>query len=194
MPGTLRARFLNIANYITMGRIVAVFLLLVLMLFVEDGGPIFSYIAAGFFLLVMISDMVDGYYARKCNITSTFGQFFDPLADKLLFLVAMILMIPLGRIPAWMVSLFLIREVIVTALRSIAIDEGVVIAASEWGKYKSAFVTGATTAFLIHYRLWGIEWRMIGWVLIWPALIFSMISGVHYIFGFVRELKKQKSG
>lgn len=187
---TLRQRFLNVPNYITMGRMVAVPLLVLVLLFMK--GPAMSYTAAGIFILAMISDMIDGHYARKYKIVSTFGQFFDPLADKLLFLVAMIFMVELGRLPAWIVSIFLGREVIVTALRGVAIDEGIVIPASHWGKYKSAFVSVTCVGLLIHYPLFGVQWRLIGSVFIWPALIFSILSGVHYTVGFVRELKKRQ--
>ncbi|MDP2599914.1 MAG: CDP-diacylglycerol--glycerol-3-phosphate 3-phosphatidyltransferase [Deltaproteobacteria bacterium] len=189
MPLTLRQRFLNVPNYITMGRVMAVPVLMAVMMFMR--GPAMSYTAAAIFILAMVSDMIDGYYARKFNIISTFGQFFDPLADKLLFLVAMIFMVQLGRMPAWIVCIFLGREVIVTTLRSVAIDEGVVIAASTWGKYKSALVSTTTVGLLIHYPLFGINWRMMAWVFIWPALFFSIMSGVHYTVGFIQELKKK---
>lgn len=187
----MRDRFLNLPNYITMGRFVAVPALVVIMIYM-DGHEILSAVAAGIFVLAMLSDIVDGYYARKYKIISTFGQFFDPLADKLLFLVAMIFMVELGRLPAWIVSIFLSREVIVTALRGVAIDEGIIIPASHWGKYKSALVSTATVALLLHYPFFGIEWRLIGWVFVWPALVFSLASGVHYTAGFVKELRKKQ--
>lgn len=196
---TLSQRFFNLPNYITMGRFVAVPILMVIMIFMDDHNPAkislnikLSNAAAIIFILAMVSDMVDGYYARKYQLISTFGQFFDPLADKLLFLVAMIFMVQLGRIPAWIVCIFLSREVIVTALRGVAIDEGVMIAASHWGKYKSALVSTATVGLLIHTPLFGINFRMIAWVFIWPALALSLGSGVEYTVGFVRALKKLK--
>lgn len=187
MPRPLRERFLNIPNYITMGRFVAVPALM----FIRPLNPTLSSVAAVIFILAMFSDIVDGYYARKYKIISTFGQFFDPLADKLLFLVAMISLVELGRMPSFLVSIFLSREVIVTALRGVAIDEGIIIPASHWGKYKSAFVSTAIAALLIHYPLFGIQWRLIGWVLIWPALFFSLVSGIHYTGGFVKALRKK---
>src|SRR3989338_3146565 len=191
MSSELRKRYFNLPNYITLGRVVAVLALMGIMLFMKEGGALLSFIAAAFFLTTMLSDLVDGYYARKYNITSTFGKFFDPLADKLIFLVAMVLMIPLERIPAWMVALFMLREIIVSALRSVAIDEGIIIAANRWGKYKTAFTTAATAALLIHYPLFGVEWRLIGWCFLWPALILSIGSGVHYTWGFVQSLRKK---
>lgn len=198
MPPTLRQRFLNLPNYITLGRFTAVPALIVIMLFMDDNdysrlslNKTLSYTAAGIFILAMVSDIIDGYFARKRKIISTFGQFFDPLADKLLFLVAMIFMVELGRLPAWIVSIFLAREVIVTALRGVAIDEGIVIPASHWGKYKSALVSTTSVGLLIHYPLFDIEWRLMGWVFIGPALIFSLASGIHYTAGFVRALRKK---
>lgn len=197
MPLPLRERFLNLPNYITMGRLLAIPLLIVVMLFLDDRNLAFektnralSYTATLIFLVAMVSDMIDGYIARRRKIISVFGQFFDPLADKLLFLTAMIFMVELGRLPGWIVCIFLGREVIVTALRGVAIDEGIVIAASRWGKHKSALISVTTVGLLIHYPLWGVQWRSIAWLFVWPALVFSLASGVHYVVGFVRELKK----
>ncbi|MFH1830821.1 MAG: CDP-diacylglycerol--glycerol-3-phosphate 3-phosphatidyltransferase [Pseudomonadota bacterium] len=192
--------YLNLPNWITIGRIFAVPILLVVMLFMDDNDPSrlalnrsLSFISAIIFTLAMCSDMVDGYLARKKGLSSTFGKFIDPLADKMLFLVAMIMMIPLGRIPAWIVCIFLMREVTVTALRGIAIDEGVVIAASHLGKYKSAFVSTATVGLLMHYPFFGIQWRLVAWVIMVPSLIFSVVSGLHYAIGFFRGLPAKGS-
>lgn len=199
MPLTLRERFLNLPNYITLGRFLAIPLLMVVMLLMNDAEPSFektnrnlSYLATAIFIVAMISDIIDGYIARKRKIISVFGQFFDPLADKLLFLVAMIFMVELGRMPAWLVCIFLGREVMVTALRGVAIDEGIVIAASQLGKYKSALISTTTVGLLIHYPLFGVHWRSIAWVFIWPALVFSLASGMHYTAGFVKALKKKQ--
>lgn len=198
MAESLKKQFLNTPNYITMGRLLAVPIMIVMMGYMDDRdlsklrlNVALSYGCAGLFFLAMMSDIVDGYLARKHKIISVFGQFFDPLADKLLFLVAMIFMVELGRIPAWIVCIFLAREVIVTTLRGVAIDNGIVIPASHWGKYKSAFVSTTSVGLLIHYPLWGIEWRMMAWVFIWPSLLFSFGSGIHYTVGFVRELRKR---
>lgn len=183
-------KYLNLPNWITIARILAAPVILVIMIFLDDAGShpsinrTLSFITAVIFALAMSSDMVDGYYARKRGQTSTFGKFIDPLADKMLFLVAMIMMVPLGRIPAWLVAIFFIREVTVTALRGIAVDEGIVIAASDLGKYKSAFVSVATVGLLMHYPFFGIYWRMIAWVLLIPSFVLSIISGLHYSIGF----------
>jgi CDP-diacylglycerol--glycerol-3-phosphate 3-phosphatidyltransferase len=191
-----RKEILNVPNYITFGRLVAVPVLLILMLLTkEQGGVTFlsrpiSLACGLIFVAAMVSDLVDGYYARKYNLTSTFGKFFDPLADKALFLTAMIMMIPLGRLPAWIVAVFFIREVMITALRGIAVDKHIVIAASNWGKYKSVFVTIACTGLLLHYPFLGLQSRLIGWVFMIPALLFAVGSGVQYTLGFARALSR----
>lgn len=191
-------KYLNLPNWITIGRIMTVPMLLVIMLFMNDAGHhakinrVLSVASALFFTAAMCSDMVDGYLARKRGLISTFGKFIDPLADKMLFIVAMIMMIQLGRIPAWIVAIFFAREVTVTALRGIAADEGIVIEASHWGKYKSAFVSSATVGLLIHYPFLGIHWRLAGWILLVPAMVFSIASGFHYSVGFFREVARRE--
>lgn len=200
-------RFLNLPNWITIGRLLAVPLLLVLMLFMDDASPrvslnrTISFASALLFTLAMCSDMVDGYLARKRGLQSTFGKFIDPLADKMLFLVAMIMMIQLGRMPAWIVAILFIREVTVTALRGVAVDDGIVIAASHWGKYKSAFISVATVGLLLHYPFFGIQWRLLAWAFLVPSILFSIGSGLHYAIGFFRAapaaselLDKEESG
>lgn len=192
-----RTAFLTLPNWITLSRLMTAPVLLIIMLFLDDQGShrelnrILSFSAALLFAAAMSSDMVDGYLARKRGLISTFGKFIDPLADKMLFLVAMIMMIPLGRIPAWLVAIFFIREVTVTALRGVAIDEGIVIAASEWGKYKSAFVSVATVGLLMHYPFFDLQWRLVAWIFIVPALVFSVASGLHYTIGFWREVARR---
>jgi CDP-diacylglycerol---glycerol-3-phosphate 3-phosphatidyltransferase len=182
---------MNLPNWITMGRIAAVPVMIVLIYFLSRAGDTaaarsLSMVSALVFTLAMCSDLVDGYLARKRGLTSTFGKFLDPLADKMIFLVALIMMIPMGRVPAWLVAIFFVREVTVTALRGIAVDEGIVIAASSWGKYKSAFVSCATVGILLHYPFFGVHWKMIGWIFMVPSLIFSLVSGLHYTVGFFR--------
>ncbi|HPQ81620.1 MAG TPA: CDP-diacylglycerol--glycerol-3-phosphate 3-phosphatidyltransferase [bacterium] len=192
-----RTKFLNLPNWITIGRIAAAPALLILLLFVNDEGiyvranRTLSFASALVFTAAMCSDMLDGWLARRRGLTSTFGKFIDPLADKMLFLVAMIMMIPIGRIPAWLVAVFFIREVTVTALRGIAADEGIVIAADSLGKYKSAFVSTAVVGLLLHYPFFGIQWRLIAWLFMAPALLFSVISGLHYTVGFFREVARK---
>lgn len=184
------SKFWNVPNLITFGRLLIAPVMLVFLLILDfipshlKMAKTLSLIAAITFAVAMATDMLDGYYARRYKLISTFGKFLDPLADKLLFLTAMIMMIPLGRIPAWVVAIFFIREVTITALRGIAVEEGIVIDASHWGKYKSAFVSAATVGLLLHFPFWGIEWRIIGWAFLFPALLLSIGSGLHYTIKF----------
>lgn len=200
MQHALRKEFLNVPNYITFGRLFCVPIIVVLLSLAHrvQGyhflSPALSAVTSLIFTVAMLSDLVDGYYARKHHLISTFGKFFDPLADKLLFLAAMIMMIPLERIPAWLVVVFFVREVTITALRGIAIDKHIVIAASQWGKYKSTFVSIACVGLIAHYPFFGIEWRLIGWLFMVPALAFSLGSGIHYTAGFIQALMAEPPG
>jgi len=194
-----RKEFLNVPNYITFGRLIAVPILMILMLYTKEVGgkeylpPNLSLAAALLFTVAMLSDLVDGYYARKYNLISTFGKFFDPLADKMLFITAMVMMIPLGRMPAWLVVFFFVREMIITALRGIAVDHHIVIAASQWGKYKQLFVTITCVGLLLHYPFLDVHWRLMAWVFMVPALLFSVGSGIHYTVGFIKALLREGS-
>ena len=195
MDRSVRRKFVNVPNVITSVRIVLVPVFVVLLVFVDTTAAHeglnrdLSLAAALFFAFMMLSDMVDGFIARRYHLTSTFGKFIDPLADKLMYITSMIMMIPLGRIPAWIVAVFFMREVTVTALRGIAVDEGIVIDASKWGKYKSAVVSSATIGLLLHYSFWGVEWRLLGWFFLVPALVLAVASGVDYCVGFVRAMR-----
>lgn len=192
-------KFWNLPNSITFGRLLVAPVLLVLILLLKYPpetsalARTLSFVTAITFAAAMATDMLDGYLARRYKKTSTFGKFLDPLADKLLFITAMIMLIPLGRIPAWIVAVFFVREVTITALRGIAVEEGIIIDASHWGKYKSAFVSSATVGLLLHYPFFGIQWRMIGWLFLVPAFLMSIGSGLHYTIRFFKELPKAKA-
>jgi len=185
---------LNLPNMITVGRLLAVPIMIIIMCFIDDGGSdlelnkLLSISSAVLFIIAMFSDILDGYLARKYKLITVFGKFMDPLADKMLFIAAMIMMIGVGRMPAWVVALFFIREVGVTSLRAIAATEGIIISASHWGKYKSAFVSSATVGLLLHYPFFGIHWEFVGWLLIIPSLAFSIGSGLHYAYGFLKSV------
>lgn len=195
-----RDQLLGIANYLTYGRIAVVPIVTLLMMGIDDFNPakigwnrILSWLSAGFFTIAQISDVVDGYYARKFGVISSFGKFIDPLADKLLSMSVLIMLIPLRRIAAWMVVLLIVREVTITALRSIAASEGIEISASEWGKKKTLIQTFCLGALLLHYPFWGIHPRPVGIVLLWLTLLISVGSGLHYVLTFFGEvLEKRK--
>ena len=126
---------MNLPNKITILRIFMIPLFLVFMLI--PGIPYGQYIAAGIFLIAALSDLVDGYIARKHNLITNFGKFMDPLADKLLDSSALICFVELNLLPAWIVIIIIARDFIISGFRLIASDKGVVIAADFWGKLKT---------------------------------------------------------
>jgi CDP-diacylglycerol--glycerol-3-phosphate 3-phosphatidyltransferase len=132
---TLAEDALNLPNLLTMGRIV---MIPIFLWFLGQGRPTDCFWAAIVFTLAALTDALDGYLARKLNIVSVLGKFLDPLADKLIVMASLVWMVPMGRIPAWVVVALLARDISVTALRSIAASEGVVIGAGQEGKTKPA--------------------------------------------------------
>ncbi|MDO8643681.1 MAG: CDP-diacylglycerol--glycerol-3-phosphate 3-phosphatidyltransferase [bacterium] len=194
-----RRELLGLPNYLTYGRIVLVPVVAALMMTINDLDGRFvpwdklaSVLATLFFIVAAVSDMVDGHYARKYNFSSSFGRFIDPLADKLLTIVVLILLIPLHRIPAWIVAILICRDMIVTSLRAMAADEGVIIAASQWGKYKTTIQNFSVGALILHYPLWGVEVRSVGNILLAFTFVISIGSGIHYGYCFFSELFSRK--
>ena len=195
-------QLLGIANYITYSRIAFVPVVVLLMMGINDFNPerygwnrFLSWASMACFTIAQLSDVVDGYYARKYGVVSSFGKFLDPLADKLLSMSALIILISLHRISAWTVVLLIAREVTVTALRGIAATEGIEISASDWGKKKTLVQAFMIGALLIHYPFWGIQPHPIGMVLLGLTLIISIGSGIHYVTAFFSEIltKHQRS-
>ncbi|BCA79698.1 CDP-diacylglycerol--glycerol-3-phosphate 3-phosphatidyltransferase [Desulfuromonas sp. AOP6] len=188
---------LNPPNVLTLGRMAAVPLLVILLLF---DGPTASLWAAIVFALASLTDWLDGYLARKWDIVTVLGKFLDPLADKLLVMAALIMMIPMGRVPAWAVFVILAREISITGLRSIASAEGIVIAASPLGKYKTIFQVVAIIGLLLHYDyfwFFGVEWNLlqvnmhnVGTFFFAVALVLTIWSGLDYLLKFFKVIAK----
>jgi len=139
-----------------------------------------SFLAALFFGLAALTDLLDGFYARRYRVVTALGKFLDPLADKLLVSVTMIMLITLHRIPAWVVMVIIARELAVTALRSIAAIEGQVIEASTLGKYKFIFQSVALICLCLHYEYVRINFHVVGMVFLWVALVWTLWSGWTY--------------
>ena len=171
----------NLPNTITLLRIGIVPFLFILLL---DPGEFWSLILAILFVIASITDVFDGYFARKYNLITTMGKFLDPIADKLIINTAMIVMIPIGRIPAWIVAVTIIRDLIVDVIRSIASSEGNYIQASPIGKQKTLAQTIAITALMIHYSIFGIDAHVVGTITLYIALLFTIYSGVDYFMKF----------
>lgn len=184
-PGKLKKRVIwNLPNALTIGRIMAI-PIIVLLLFYP--GKVISFIASIIFLFAAITDGLDGYIARRQNVVTTLGKFLDPLADKLLVITSLIMLIHLGRVPAWVVAIIAGREMAVTGLRAIAINEGIVISASQLGKYKTLLQVIATTTLICHYSYYSIDLHNVGMIFLWGALVLTVWSGLDYFRGFFRQ-------
>ena len=177
----------NIPNLITLFRIAAIPFVVLFLFF---PGPLASFLAALFFGAASLTDLLDGYIARQQNSETAVGKLLDPLADKLLINSAFIMLIPLDRVPAWVVVLIVGREVAVTGLRGIASLEGLAIAASRWGKAKMVFQTIALIGLMLHYEYLGINFHSLGMLILWVALAITIWSGVDYFIKFYREHRK----
>jgi CDP-diacylglycerol--glycerol-3-phosphate 3-phosphatidyltransferase len=177
----------NLPNIITLIRISVVPFLFILL---TEPGEFWSLLLAILFAVASITDMLDGYIARKYNMITTMGKFLDPLADKLIVNTAMILMIPINRIPAWIVAVTIIRDLIVDGIRSIASSEGLYIQASTLGKQKTIAQLFAVTALMVWYPIFGINSYLVGMVLLYIALLLTIYSGLDYLVKFYRRARK----
>jgi CDP-diacylglycerol--glycerol-3-phosphate 3-phosphatidyltransferase len=176
---------LNIPNTISLVRIAATPVLVLMLL--SPPGRSLSIVAAVLFALVCLTDWLDGFIARRWKMVTTLGKFLDPLADKLLIVTTLIMLIQLGRAPAWVVALMVGREIAVTGLRSIAVDSGVVIAASPLGKMKTVSQIFALIPLILHYSFYGINFHSIGVVLLYISLALTLWSGYDYFMKFFRS-------
>jgi CDP-diacylglycerol--glycerol-3-phosphate 3-phosphatidyltransferase len=146
--------------------------------------------AALIFSLASLTDLLDGYIARQQKTETPIGKLLDPMADKLLITSAMIMLISLERIPAWIVVLIVGREIAITGLRGIASVQGIVIAASKWGKAKTVLQSIALIGLLLHYEYLGIDFHLLGMILLVIALLITLWSGLDYFLKFYREHQK----
>ena len=144
-----------------------------------DGGANqnMRYVAAALFIIASLTDMLDGKIARKYNLVTNFGKFMDPLADKLLVCSALICMIELRELPAWMVIIIISREFIISGFRLVASDNGVVIAASYWGKFKTTFQMIGVVLLIFNSP----ALSTLTTIIVWIALALTVISLVDYI-------------
>ena len=197
MPRSTPAQIMNIPNILTMLRIAAIPLLCVLLMSPDrDNG----FWAAALFAAASVTDWLDGYLARRMGIVTVFGKFLDPIADKLIVMSALIMILPFDRVPAWMVLVILGREIIITGLRGIASTEGIVIPASNLGKFKTIFQLVAIIGLLLHYDyqwffsidhpLLVVNMHNVGMFYLWIATVITIWSGFDYLNKFVRVIAK----
>jgi len=179
-----RRETFNLPNTITLLRISVVPFLFFLL---SSPGPFWSNVLAGLFVIASITDFLDGYIARRYDLVTTLGKFLDPLADKIIVNTAMIMMIPIGRIDAWIVAVIIIRDFIVDGIRTIASSEGIYIQASVLGKQKTLAQIFAVTALMIHHPFFGLNAHLIGTIVLYVAFFLTIYSGLDYLIKFYRE-------
>lgn len=176
---------MNLPNKLTILRVIMIPFFLVALL--VDGIPAGKWVALAIFIIASFTDMLDGKIARKYNLITNFGKFMDPLADKLLVSAALIALIPLGKIPAWIVIVIISREFIISGFRLIASDNGVVIAASYWGKIKT--VTQMVMIVLLIADFSNSIIDVLETVFIYLALALTVISLLDYLIKNKNVLK-----
>lgn len=198
-PSVLLQEFWNLPNMLTVGRI---FLIPVFVWFTYDADPMYSVLAAMVFTVAAITDVVDGFLARRWNMITVVGKLMDPLADKLIVMAALVMMTRLGRVPAVVVIVLLSRELIVSGLRQIAASEGMVIAAGQEGKWKTSLQLVGIITLLVHYRhtvdllFWRgeVDFNAVGKVLVYLSTAFSVWSAALYFKAFLAMLGNRGEG
>ena len=179
----------NLPNALTIVRLACIPIVLI---YLNFPGRLGSFLAALFLGLAFITDILDGFFARKYGTITVFGKFLDPLADKILISVTMIMLIPLHRIPVWMVIVIIAREMAVTGLRGIAVNEGIVIQARTLGKYKTVFQAASLLGLCLHYSYFNINFHVVGMTLLWGALVLTVWSAWDYFRQFKQVLFTHK--
>lgn len=169
---------MNTPNKLTVLRMILVPFLVLFMLF-GWGGEANRYICLAIFVTASVTDWFDGYLARKHKLVTNFGKFMDPLADKLLVCSAMICMIQLERLPAWIVIVIIAREFIISGFRLIAAENGIVIAANYWGKFKTVSQMIMIILLILHFD--GV-FAVLEQIFIWLSLALTVISLITYIW------------
>ncbi|MBD5491306.1 MAG: CDP-diacylglycerol--glycerol-3-phosphate 3-phosphatidyltransferase [Lachnospiraceae bacterium] len=166
---------MNLPNKLTVFRVILIPFFVVLLLF--DITAYDDWIALAIFIIASLTDFLDGHIARKYNLVTNFGKFMDPLADKLLVCSALICLVELSRIPAWIVIVIIAREFIISGFRLIASDNGVVIAASYWGKFKTTFQIVMICLMIANLE----PLYLVTQVVMWAALLLTVVSLVDYL-------------
>lgn len=180
---------MNLPNKLTILRVILIpfFVFFMLAPYFEGYG---NYIAVAIFIIASFTDFLDGYLARRDNLVTNFGKFMDPLADKLLVCAALICLIETGQLPAWIVVIIISREFIISGFRLIASDNGVVIAASYWGKFKT--VSQMLMVIVLILNIDHVVFAVLGTALMWIAVALTVISLVDYVVKNKDVLKDQK--
>lgn len=167
---------MNLPNKLTVFRMILIVPFVFVMLS-DIFGTAGKWIALALFVIASLTDLLDGKIARKYNLVTNFGKFMDPLADKLLVCAAMICLVEMGKIPSWVVIIIISREFIISGFRLIASDNGIVIAASYWGKFKTVFQMAMVILMIADIAALNLVTQIVMWI----ALVLTVISLVDYL-------------
>ena len=167
---------MNLPNKLTVFRMILIVPFVIVML-TDVCGAAGKWIALALFVGASLTDLLDGYLARKYNLVTNFGKFMDPLADKLLVCSAMICLVETGMIPSWVVIIIISREFIISGFRLIASDNGIVIAASYWGKFKTVFQMVMIVLMIADIAALSFVTDIVMWI----ALVLTVVSLVDYL-------------
>ncbi len=181
-------RIFNVPNLLSISRILAVPVFIILML---EPSPVRAFIAAIVFSLASATDWLDGHLARKWGQVTKIGKLLDPIADKILIMCALVILVAIRSdvvlVPAWIAIVIIGREFAVTGLRAIASSEGIIIQAENIGKFKVGAQITAVLSFLLYYST-AKEWmRRLGTAALWIAIILALYSAVHYFRAFLKK-------
>ncbi|MGK0360999.1 MAG: CDP-diacylglycerol--glycerol-3-phosphate 3-phosphatidyltransferase [Bradymonadia bacterium] len=199
MKSTLKQELFNLPNMLTLARIGAIPLV---MLLIWNGDRINCVYAGWLYAAATITDFLDGWLARRQGLVTVMGKFLDPLADKLIVMAMLVMLVGLHRVPGWMVVLLLAREMTINGLRAIASSKGFIIAAGPLGKYKTAFQMMGVLFLVIHYPapvrlmwfidpMW-IDFNQVGLWVIAISLVFSVWSMLAYFHGFFAAMDAKR--
>jgi len=172
---------LNFPTVLTLSRIV----LIPVFIFLVYQHPVFGAIIFG---IASITDFLDGYLARRSGKITKFGIILDPIADKFLVISALIVLVDMERLPAWIAITIIVREFLVTGLRAVALSKDIVIPAEVGGKIKTTTQITAILCLILMGNIFNIDLYDVGVILIWIALVLSIISGVRYTISFWRKI------
>ena len=179
---------MNLPNKLTIFRVILIPFFVVFLL-LDPSNQTYRYIADAIFIIASLTDMLDGKIARKYNLVTNFGKFMDPLGYKLLVSAAMICLIATGQLAAWIVIVIISREFIISGFRLIASDNGIVIAASYWGKFKTVFQMLMIIVLIANIQM--PFFTVLGTILIYVALVLTIVSLIDYIVKNKDVLKEQ---
>ena len=180
---------MNTPNKLTIARVIMIPFFVAFLMY-DIAGDAGKWIALVIFIAASITDTLDGYIARKYHLVTNFGKFMDPLADKLLVCSALICFTATGKLAAWITIIIIAREFIISGFRLVAADNGIVIAASYWGKFKTVFQMLMVIVLILDIR--NQFFAVLGTVLTYIALVLTVVSLTDYIAKNKNVLKEQK--